>query len=340
MTSTFWKRCVAWVTGLRSNIFVWARLKLTLLYLLVMILILGVFSFLFYYSILEAIERNVARTFMDPLFQTIIIQNMSQQTRTLILVGDAVIFLTAAFSSYFLAGRTLRPIQDTMQLQQQFTADASHELRTPLTILKTDLEVALRQIDFQPHLTRSLLESNLEEVNRLVRLAEQLLSSLKDENSMNRQTVKPVVLSDIVRHMVQKLRTLAQEKRVNLSLEQARGGYVLGIQEQLEAVILNVVQNALDHTPPGGQVQVSVISEPHSLKLIIQDSGNGIPPADLPFIFERFYKADKTRESGRGGAGLGLAIVREIVQRHQGSIHVDSVVGQGTTIHMEFPRQT
>lgn len=338
MTIAFWQQYGAWVTALQTNLFVWARIKLTLLYLLVTTVIIGVFSLVFYYYILEAIQINIARTFMDEFFQAIIIQNVSQRTRNVILFGDFFILLIATATSYFLAGKTLRPIQKVMQLQQLFTADASHELRTPLTILKTDIEVSLRQIDFQAAPVRQLLESNLEEVNRLARLSEQLLLLLKSEGTPAESVKKAIILQNVVNHIIQKLQAVANEKHIRLTSQTADIGVLVGSREQIEAVLLNVIHNALAHVPNEGGIEVSVVSNPTALELTVRDSGSGIDPQDLPYVFQRFYKADKSRNPTQGGAGLGLAIVHEIVEQHHGQIHITSTLGKGTIVTVQFPR--
>lgn len=327
-----------WVTALKVNIFVWAKLKLTLLYLLIIAVIITAFSILFYYTILDSIQTNLARTFMDKFFQEIIIHDISGRTRHLIIIGDMLILVIAVTLSYFLAGRTLRPIQTAMQLQQQFTADASHELRTPLTILKTDMEVALRQPDFQPAAMRQLLQSDLEEVNRLARLAEQLLTLFKHGDTTVVEPAAAVDVRDVANRIVQKLQAVAVQKQIILTMAVAETGIVLGHRHELEALLLNLIQNALDYTPAHGTIQICVTSQSTTLQLIVRDSGSGIAPEDLPHLFQRFYKTDKTRNHTIGGAGLGLAIVHAIVRQHHGDITIDSAPDKGTTVTVTLPR--
>lgn len=329
---------MAWVIALKANVFWWARFKLTLLYVLIITVIVSLFSILFYYTILDAIEANLAQSLADPFFQVVIFRDVSERARNLIIIADGLILILSAILSYFLAGRTLRPIQTAMQLQHQFTADASHELRTPLAILKTDMEVALRQTNWQVADLHRILRSDLEEVNRLARLAEQLLFLLKREDTSIIEAKQPIDLSEVAQHIVQKLQLIAAHKRITLQLTVADPGSVSGNRSQLEAVLLNLLQNALDYTPSSGRISVQVLAQVGTMQLVVQDSGSGIPQADLPHLFKRFYKADKARNYKVGGAGLGLAIVQAIVQEHQGTITIASVVSQGTTVTVHLPR--
>lgn len=327
-----------WGIALKANVFTWARIQLTALYLLIITVIVFLFSVLFYYTILDAIQANLAQTLADPLFKALIIEDVSNRAWNLIIVGDGLILSIAATLSYFLAGKTLRPIQTAVHLQRQFTADASHELRTPLTILKTDMEVALRQTEFQPEKIRALLRSDLEEVNRLARLAEQLLLVLKNDGLFSPNNATEIVLATVTDHVVQKFQVLAKEKQIHLTLHQKDMGTMLGTIHQVEAIILNLLQNALDYTPAHGSVHVAVQAEPTLLRLTVRDTGIGIASEDLPHLFQRFYKADKARNYKIGGAGLGLAIVHNLVQQHHGKITIQSTAGVGTTVTVLFPK--
>ncbi len=336
----FLKPFAAWVIALRANLFGWARFKLTLLYLIIITVIVLIFSILFYYTILDAVQVNLATTVTDALFQSVIMQDVSERSRNLIIVGDLLILLVAAILSYVLAGKTLQPIQTAMQLQRQFTADASHELRTPLTILKTNLEVALQHRTLSNHQLRNMMQSDLEEVNRLVHITEQLLTLLKQTDATTSLQLTPVMLNTTCQHVLQKLQLVAQQNHITLMLAKSDSGIILANPSAIEAILFNLLQNALDYTPADGKITVTIEQHGQSMHLQVQDTGCGIAAEHLPHLFNRFYKVDQARNYKIGGAGLGLAIVKNLVQQQSGVIQVNSIVGVGTTITVIWPLYT
>ncbi len=223
---------------------------------------------------------------------------------------------------------------------RQFSADVSHELRTPLTILIGELELALRSRK-RPEEYEAVLSSALEEVLRLHRIVETLLELARAESGQLTLERKPVDVAAVVREVAEDIELLARERGVRIELDLRSDGMLLGDALRLRQAVLNLVDNALKYTPAGGSVRLCVCYEADAVVVEVADTGIGIPPEELPRIFERFYRVEKSRAraSGAEGAGLGLAIVRWIVEAHGGAIEVDSQPGRGTRVRLRFPRQ-
>ena len=216
----------------------------------------------------------------------------------------------------------------------QFSADAAHELRTPLTILKGEIEVALRSSPAAPEYQR-VLASCLEEVDRLSALVEDLLFLARSEGGSVRVTQAPVNLAEVVAEVAPALQALADTAAVTLSIKPSGPAWVRGNASMLFRVIFNLGENAIKYTPAGAGVTITLSQSGNEVVLEVRDTGPGIPPEDLPHIFDRFYRADRAR--GRGGFGLGLALVRSIVGLHGGRITVESTPGAGSCFRVVLP---
>lgn len=227
-------------------------------------------------------------------------------------------------------------LEKSFKNQQRFIADASHELRTPLAALRAETEVALRRAR-SPEEYVALLRSNLDEVQRLSRMAERLLFLTQSDAGQLPLHRESVQLDELCRRVVDKLGSLAQERGIQLSVHQAAPVAVPGDGELLEQLLVILVENALKYTPPAGQVELGCGQEQRQAWLRVQDTGSGISQEHLSHLFERFYRVDKARSRQLGGTGLGLSIAHSIVQAHQGQITAESQLGQGTAIHVRLP---
>lgn len=228
---------------------------------------------------------------------------------------------------------TLSQLENLFVTQRRFVADVSHELRTPLTVIKGEVGLMrkFREIDDDS------LNSIESEVDRLTRLVGNLLLLAQAESGKLPLDLKPVELDTVLLEVFQQVKTLAGE---NLNL-QITGIDQISIQadrDRIKQVLLNLVGNAAQYTPAGGLVAISLDRVGDKARIIINDSGTGISSQDLPHIFERFYRGEKSRTRSLGtGFGLGLSIAYWIVRNHGGSIDVSSREGQGTTFCVWLP---
>lgn len=224
--------------------------------------------------------------------------------------------------------------------RRRFIADAAHELRTPLAGLRALVEPLLSGAITAPAQQADFLREIGSEVERLSALAEDLLtlSEMEADRPLN---LGPVEAGALLARVADRLGPLARSRGVHLSIRCAPAMTLRVDGLKLERALDNLLHNAIEHAPEGSLVKVDAQRTPGGLRLAVQDQGPGIPPADLPHLFDRFYRADQARaRRPRGGAGLGLAIVREIIQRHGGRVSAESTPGAGATFIVELPPAT
>ncbi len=219
----------------------------------------------------------------------------------------------------------------------QFSADASHELRTPLTILRGEVEIGLRG-DRSAAEYRDILVSNLEEIERMSKIVSDLLLLSRSDMGQEVLSRESVDLRDVVQELINQLAMLAEQKDIVLTGDVQPVPLVSGDKLRLRQMAANLIANAIRYTSEGGRVNVRLEAVEQGVKLVVEDTGIGIPEADLPRIFDRFYRVDKARSREEGGSGLGLSIVKWIVDAHHGDITVESVVDEGTTFTVVLPR--
>ncbi len=229
--------------------------------------------------------------------------------------------------------QTLERLETIFSSQQRFLADVSHELRTPLTVIKGNLDL-MRRMDT---LDEEILVSIDQESNRLTRLVGDLLLLAQAETGKLPLQQDCLELDGLLFEVLQEMHILAGE-RVTLRLTEIDQIQILGDRDRLKQVLLNLISNAIQYTPEGGNISLSLAKTSKKARLIIRDTGPGIPAEDLPHIFERFYRTEKSRtRSKTPGFGLGLSIAYWIIHNHEGKIDVDSVEGQGTTFTITLP---
>ncbi|HEV2963438.1 MAG TPA: ATP-binding protein [Candidatus Angelobacter sp.] len=245
--------------------------------------------------------------------------------------GDELQFLAQTLNAM------LARIESSFKRMTQFTADASHELRTPVTIIRTTAEIALRQ-KRDEEMYRKALKEVLEEAERTSSLIDDLLTLARADSAAQQLALAPTNVAEVMEMAFSKTKFLATEKAVAVSLQIVRRDlWIEGNQEALLRLFLVLFDNAVKYTPAGGRVSAVLDVVKGRAVFRIQDSGIGIPPEDLPHVFERFYRADKARNS-QGGVGLGLAIAKWIADAHAAEIHVESTPGQGSVFTVEFLR--
>ncbi len=224
--------------------------------------------------------------------------------------------------------------------QQQFIADVSHELRTPLTVMRGSLEVALEE-DRPAEEYREAIGNALLEVRHLTRLSQNLLFLARGHagrvtlSFANADLGK--FISEVTRDLLPAVGDKGLELLVDLPEESAR---TFIDADRMQQVIHNLLENAIRYTNPGGRIYVRLSSTPSEARIEISDTGIGIPEQHLPFVFERFFRTDRARRAHPGGSGLGLSIVRWIVEAHKGKVEVSSRVGEGTTFTITLPLVT
>lgn len=260
--------------------------------------------------------------------------------KLILLLGLPIAMILVGTSSWWLSGLAMQPIYQSYRQIQQFTADAAHELRTPLAATQATIESALRLYSFAPE-TQDIFNAIERQNRRLTQLVTDLLLLARMEKQplsvQNR-----CCLNDLVSDLVEELASLAIASHLQLAsnLKVHQSLTVLGNELQLYQLVSNLIINAIQYTPKGGQVNVT-LERSHNFALIsVQDTGIGIDEAEQKRIFERFYRINSDRSRNTGGSGLGLAIASMIVQAHKGSLQVQSQSGKGSTFTVRLPLVT
>jgi len=221
------------------------------------------------------------------------------------------------------------------ELRRNMTADVAHELRTPLTSIRGYLE-ALQDGVVKPE--RRVIDSLYEEAMLLSRLVDDLHELALAEAGQIRLERRPMSLADVVGGAVKAVRPRAKAAGIELRVDLAENLPLVDVDPQrIGQVLRNLLDNSLTHTGSGGEIGIAAHPSDKWVEVSVRDTGTGIAEDDLPYVFERFYRADKSRSRATGGAGLGLAIVRQVIQAHGGQIWVESKVGQGTRFAFMLP---
>jgi len=225
----------------------------------------------------------------------------------------------------------------TFAVQRQFTADASHELRTPLTILQGQMELALLRVRSAAEYRRTL-ESGLEETLRMARIVDDLMLLARGDSERSRgKNCHAVSLNVLTKEFVESLSPRAAEKNLLIVLqEDPKLCPVQADPDALRRLLKNLLENALVYTPSGGKITVTLTARETDCMVTVADTGVGIAPEDLPYVFDRFFRADRARVNN-GGSGLGLSIAQKIAIAHGGSLSADSVPGMGSLFTLTLP---
>jgi two-component system, OmpR family, sensor histidine kinase CiaH len=248
-----------------------------------------------------------------------------------LLLGGGAAIVIATIGGWFLAGKALTPVQEAFERQHVFVADASHELRTPLAVIRANAEFLQER---QPASEEAA--EIVSETDRLSSLVDSLLAVARgDQNGA--VVYDELDLGAVVEGSAASMRSLAAERGIVLDVSATPELRVRGSREQLRQLVVILVDNALRYTTSGGHVEVDVARRDGSAVVAVSDTGIGIPPEALGQVFERFYRADEARTRDSGGAGLGLAIARKLVDEHGGRIAAASTPGEGSTFTVTLP---
>jgi two-component system, OmpR family, sensor histidine kinase CiaH len=255
----------------------------------------------------------------------------------IILVNIGILLLSAG-TSYFLAGKTLKPLEAAIEEQKRFIADASHELKTPLTSIKTEIEVALRDKKLTRSDAKALLKSNLEEVDKMKQLTNYLLALSRYENTNKNLQFTKVSVSDVLDRSIKLVTPKAEEKKITI-INNVNNFSVKGNASGLEELFVILLDNAVKYSVSAKTITVQTKTTRHHGIVEIVDQGIGIKEGDIPYIFNRFYRADTSRSKHTSdGYGLGLSIAKSIVSLHKGKIEVVSTPGKGSTFKVTLSR--
>jgi heavy metal sensor kinase len=252
--------------------------------------------------------------------------DLSRRIPTQGISNDEVGRLVVAFNE------TLERLEQLFTTQSRFLADVSHELRTPLTVIKGNLSLMRRMKEVDDESLTSISE----EVDRLTRLVGDLLMLAQAESGQLPLQLEPVELDSLLLDVVRQLQPLADKRRLIVSeIDEVE---LIGDRDRLHQVLLNLIGNAIQYTSAGNKVYLNLSKDDEFCRLEVSDTGPGIPEADLPHIFERFYRGERSRKrSPNTGFGLGLSIAYWIVKSHNGDIQVQSIEGSGTTFNVRLP---
>jgi len=229
-------------------------------------------------------------------------------------------------------------LEDAFNQVRQFTADASHELRTPLAILTGETQLALTD-NLNSDETKQVFKSSLEELERMTKIVDNLLALSRFDSKDAVLEIQRIDLSDLVIETCEQMRKATEAKHLDLVIDKIEPLEMMGDGFRLRQVIRNLLDNAIKYTPEGGQIKVALETNgSQTSHLTIADTGIGIPSEELTRIFDRFYRVDKARSRELGGSGLGLSIVKRVVEAHDGTIVIDSQPGVGTTASIYLPK--
>jgi signal transduction histidine kinase len=234
-----------------------------------------------------------------------------------------------------LNGMTAR-LNDSFTRIRDFTLNASHELKTPLTVLCGETETELRDASLEPG-ERERILSRLDELHRLARIVDGLTLLAKADAGLITLALRPLSLDELVRDNFADTQILAEASGLKVNLTSCSPAQVLGDAHRLRQLLLNLADNAVKYNQPGGSITVALTCDGKMAKLNMSNTGSGIPPEVVPRVFDRFFRGDPAHNGNVEGCGLGLSIAQWIVSVHKGSLSIESVPGQTTTITVRLP---
>lgn len=318
-----------------------ALIRLTGLYV-VILMILALACSVWLYNIAgnevtflyKTVTQNVTTPNAEAVAGSVAQESSKQRMLQSLLFFNLFILGAGTLASYALAKHTLKPIQESYEAQAHFAAEASHELRTPLTALKAELQLAQHTDARSPKSSQAVIASSLQEVERLTALTERLLRLTElDFNSDNEATN----LHSAIHKALETLRPLSTEKNISITVPKAEVQLAIHSDDLVELFII-VLHNALKYSPSHARITITCTRQHNNYELRVHDHGPGIPPEDLPHIFEHFYRGKRfTRQTE--GFGLGLAVAKKLVSRANGYISAESRPGD-TTIIIHIPAAT
>jgi signal transduction histidine kinase len=268
------------------------------------------------------------------------LEDLSRYLETIkitLALGLPLALAVVGLASWWLAGLAMQPIYSSYQQVQQFTADAAHELRTPLAATQATVESTLLMSEIDGTEAREILKTIQRQNQRLTNLVTDLLLLTRLDRQLMAIQWDICCLHDIINDLIEEFAALAIASKVTLTTGVTEPVKVMGNEDQLYRLFSNLIVNAIQYTPPGGNVTIYLAKNDNYAVIRVQDTGIGIPTAEIGKIFDRFYRVNSDRSRKTGGSGLGLAIAQAIVHAHQGSIDVHSELHIGSKFTVKLP---
>ncbi len=259
---------------------------------------------------------------------------LEQALKSALLVMPLLVACVAA-AGYWFAGVALRPVEETMRLLRRFVADAGHELNTPIAIIEASLET-LHEV-LKEHDQDNLVDIIGKSASRMSELSSDLVFLARVEDPISAYPMTPVDVSKLVIEVAKDFEPLAKNKQIELKVLQQAELEIIGNAEFLKRMLGNLLSNGLRYTDSGGQLSIATEQRSGLLDIHVSDTGIGIPPESVDHVFDRFYRVDKARARAAGGAGLGLSIVKAVVDAHGGEVKVTSEIGKGSKFTVSLP---
>jgi len=235
------------------------------------------------------------------------------------------LLLGLGLTGYVVSDMATAPIRENLQMLKQFIADASHELNTPLSILKARTEMLTKKLQHTEEL--AIIDAA---IDRMEKIVDDLMLLAEIEGTLTKTIDETVQVDEVLKSIITEFQPKFDEKGIRFNLSDCPALVASMAAENLHRVVANLVENAFRYTEPGGCVTLTLDYANPFVKIEIKDTGIGIPPENLPFVFDRFYRVDKSRSRQSGGSGLGLSIVQALVDSHNGRVNVLSKVGEGS----------
>lgn len=312
-----------------------ARIKLTAWYVLIIMLISLSFSGLIYRLVINEVQNRfsiiqhripVIGVHPNTKFQILLedSQHIKNSLFNFLAYINLMILVFSSGAGYFLAGRTLEPIEKSLGDQKRFIADASHELKTPLASLQTAVEVALRDKKLTLKGAKEALTSNLSDIKRLNKLTHYLLNVARVESQESKKQI--VHLNKLVSEVID---NFASKRKINSGLVKVK---IYADPNEIKQLVSTIIDNAINYSEK--EIFVNLAKNKSNAFLTIKDFGVGISKKDLPYIFERFYQGDKSRNKSKEGFGLGLALAKKLADKNNINISVKSEIGKGATFKL------
>lgn len=312
-------------------------------YVLIVMAVSILFSYSIYNISIREVGRGVGNTLhiidqcapdrLPPGFENLErvrtgqIQEINDRLLERLYYFNLIILLISSILSYFLAKKTLHPLEQAMENQNRFTADASHELRTPLAAMRSEIEVSLRDKKLTLIDSKKLLESNIEEISKLENLSEALLKLARYDNLELK--LEKIDLSDVVVEAYSKVAHLAESKKIVFEND-LREAEINGDKQSLVQLFVILLDNAIKYSQNNQKISIVIKQSGKRASVVVKDHGAGIKAMDLPHIFDRFYRGESSRNKSKtNGYGLGLSLAKQIVEMHSGKIVVKSTPGKG-----------